>query len=83
MSSFLTISQATEGLPGTAPRLFTASSNDDVAAITTAGYMSDVVTAGRVNVGDILYIRYDVDGTPGTATYIVTATSGGSLVAYP
>lgn len=82
MSSFLTISQATEGLAGTAPRLFTASTNDNLAAIVTAGYMADIVASGRVNVFDILFINYDVDGTEASGTFIVTATSGGSLASY-
>lgn len=82
MSAFLTLSQVTGGLPGTAPRLFTASTNDNLAAITTAGYIADKVATGVVNVFDIIFINYDVDGTEASATFLVTATSSGSLISY-
>lgn len=80
MSAFLTLSQVSGGLPGTAPRLFTASTNGDYAAITTAGYMADLVAAGIVNVFDIIWINYDVDGTEAQGQFRVTGTSSGSLV---
>lgn len=83
MSNFLTISQTTGGLPGSAPRLFTASTNDTLAAITTAGYVADKVATGNFNVRDVLIITYDVDGTPGQGIFNVTSTSSGSLVAWP
>lgn len=82
MSAFLTLSQVSGGLPGTAPRIFTASTNGDLAAITTAGYMADLVANGTVNVFDILFINYDVDGSEAGGTFVVTSTSSGSLVSY-
>lgn len=82
MSAFLTLSQVSGGLPGTAPRIFTASTNDNLGAITTAGYMADKVATGVVNPFDIIFINYDVDGTEIGGTFIVTSTSSGSLVSY-
>ena len=82
MSNFLTLSQVSGGLPGSAPRLFTGSSNDNLAAITTAGYVADKVALGSLNINDLIWMNYDIDGTPGYGSFIVTNTSVGSLVAY-
>lgn len=82
MANFLTLAQVSGGFDGTAPTIFAASSNDTSAAITTAGYVADLVSAEIMKVRDVLFINYDLDGTPGQATYTVTATSGGSLVGY-
>lgn len=81
MSAFLTLSQVSGGLPGSAPRIFTASTNGNLAAITAAGYMADVVAKGLVNVLDILYINYDIAGTPTGGQFRVTGASSGTLVA--
>jgi hypothetical protein len=83
MSNFDTYSPATGGIPGTAPQLIVATTDDTLAAITTAGYMEDLYSAGMTKARDVWYVNYDVDGTPGSGIFLVTATSGGSLVAYP
>jgi len=87
MSDFLTLGQVTGGLGGTAPQLWVASTDDDLAAITTAGYVADKVTTvdgtpGVLSVGDVMTISYDDDGTPTTQMFLVTSTSGGSLVVW-
>lgn len=82
MSDFLTLAQVSGGLNGTAPRIFAASTNDDLAAVTTAGYVSNEITSGRMSVLDLLFLTYDVDGTPDMAMFEVTATSGGSLISF-
>lgn len=83
MSNFDTYSPATGGIPGTAPQLIVATTDDNLAAITTAGYMEDLYSAGMTKAFDVWYINYDVDGTEAAGVFLVTATSGGSLVAYP
>ena len=83
MSNFDTIAPAVQGDVGTAPKIFVATTDDDLAAITTAGYMSDLFSAGIVKAFDVLFINYDVDGTDASGIFQVTATSGGSLVSYP
>lgn len=75
MSNFLTLSQVSGGLTGTAPRLFTASTNDDLAAITATGYVDDLVANGNMNRRDIIFVTYDVDGTPGQGTYFISDTN--------
>lgn len=83
MSNFDTYTPATGGIPGTAPQLIVATTDDNLAAITTAGYLSDLYGAGMTKDFDIWYINYDVDGTEACGVFVVTSTSGGSLVAYP
>ncbi len=78
-----TLSQVTGGQVGTAPSLFVASSDQTAAVITTAGAVADLVASGIFKVRDIVYVNGDVDGTPFQNVYTVTATSSGSLVAYP
>lgn len=83
MSNFDTYTPATGGIPGTAPQLIVATTDDTLGAITTAGYLSDLYGAGMTKAFDVWYINYDVDGTEACGVFVVTATSGGSLVAYP
>lgn len=78
-----TFAKVTGGLSGTAPEIFVASSDQTEAVLTTAGAIADMVTAGLVKAKDVLYVNYDMDGTPGSNVYQVTSTSGGSLVGYP
>ncbi|MBX4189681.1 hypothetical protein KW791_00065 [Candidatus Parcubacteria bacterium] len=72
----------TGGISGTAPEIFVGSTDQTAAVITTAGAIATQYGYGIFKVGDILWINYDQDGTPGQNVYTVTATSGGSLVTY-
>ncbi len=73
---------ATAITPSTAPSVFAGTSDQTSAVITTAGAVADLVASGVFKVRDIIFMNYDIDGTPGQAIYTVTATSDGSLVAY-
>lgn len=83
MSNFDTYSPATGGIPGTAPQLIVATTDDTLIQITTAGYLEDLYSAGMVRALDVFFVNYDMDGTPGSGIFLVTAASGGSLEAYP
>lgn len=78
-----TLAKVTGGLSGTAPEIFVGSTDQTEAVITTAGAVADLVAAGILKVGDVLYVNYDQDGTPGQNVYTVTDTSDGSLITYP
>lgn len=82
MSAFDTLSPAIQGNPGTAPRIMSATTDNTLAEITTAGYVADLVAKKILKTFDILFINYDMDGTPGHGVFTVTATSSGSLVSY-
>lgn len=90
MSNFLSLAQVNTGLNGTAPTVWSATTDDNLAAITTAGYVADITTAdpatpnpvGKLKPFDIMFITYDVDGTEAVQAFVVTATSSGSLVAF-
>jgi hypothetical protein len=78
-----TLAKVTGGLSGTAPEIFVGSTDQTEAVITTAGAVADLVASGILKVGDVLYVNYDQDGTPGQNVYTVTDTSDGSLITYP
>jgi len=63
MSKFETLSLISEGNISTAPSIFIASTVDNLAAITTAGYMNDLGEAGIVKPNDVLYINYSDTST--------------------
>lgn len=82
MSNFLTYGRITGGFSGTAPDLWTASTDDNLATITAAGYMNDLAADGITKVNDVWYVNYDIDGTPGSNEYTVEFSSPNySLVA--
>ena len=56
MSNFSTFGQVSEGLPGTAPNIFQASTPDNLAAITAVGYLNDI--SAKVKLNDRVYINY-------------------------
>lgn len=56
MSNFGTMSQVSGGYPGTAPQIWSASTPDDLAAITTVGYLNDL--GDKVKQNDVFYINY-------------------------
>ena len=49
--------------------------NDD--SVVGAGYFNAV--SDMMNVNDLIIANIDVDGTPSTVFYVVTAASGGSV----
>jgi hypothetical protein len=79
MSNFDTFAIVTEGNTSTAPSIFIASTEDDLATITTAGYLNDKVPQIKEN--DVIYINYDDTSTfplnPGEAS-----TLGEFMVTY-
>lgn len=77
-----TIAKVTGGLSGTAPEMFVGSTDQTNAVIITAGALATQYAAGIFKAGDVLWINYDQDGTPGSNVYKVSAVSGGSLEVY-
>lgn len=77
-----TLAKVTGGLSGTAPEMFVGSTDQTNAVIVTAGAVADLYAAGIIKAGDVFYINYDQDGTPGANVYKANATSGGSLEVY-
>lgn len=57
MSDFSTLAPLAQGNPGTAPRMFVASTPDSVAEITATGYLNDLGT--KVKENDIFWINSD------------------------
>ena len=49
--------------------------NDDAAAVETAGYFNDL--ADEMKVGDIIEARLDLDGAPALREYIVSGNAAG------
>lgn len=78
MSDFLTINPLTGGDIGTAPNFLSASTNDALSVVMAAGYVEDLVNSHILKKNDILYINYDVDGTPGFGSFRVM--SDGTLI---
>ena len=56
MSNFATFTPVTAGLPGSAPIMFCASTNDSYATITAVGYLNDLFRYVKSN--DIWFINY-------------------------
>src|SRR5690348_9945311 len=76
MSNFLTITPLTGGDTGTAPTLYSASTNDTLSDVTDPGYMDDLYDNGVVKANDILWLNYDVDGTSTLELFKVTYSGG-------
>lgn len=83
MSNFLEFYTLNQGMPDTAQRVYVASTNDTLGTVTAANYLNDKVyttnTAvsgdyiynGPLQANDILFLAYDLDGTPGyTVGYV-------------
>lgn len=79
---FDTLAQISEGLVGTSPAIFVGSTDQTLAVITTAGAVATLYATKRIKAQDVIFINYDMDGTPGQFVATVTATSSGSLVGY-
>lgn len=58
-SHFITFSPALGGLPGTAAAVFSASTEDDEATITKAGYVNDLYIQKVIKDFDVLIVNYD------------------------
>lgn len=77
MSNILELTPMVGGQTNTAQKVFAASTNDALATVTTAGYLTDKVTAGVFSLNDVIFLAYDVDGTPGnTVGYVSTSSAG-------
>lgn len=63
MSNFNEFSPITDGLTGAAPALYTASTDDALATIEAAGYLTD--KSEFLKQDDVLFINYNVDATAG------------------
>lgn len=59
MSNFDTLSNLTGGRLGTAASIFSASTEDDLATITAAGYLNDLRDEGIVKQHDRFSINHD------------------------
>jgi len=68
MSNFETWTPTVQGVPGTAPRIFSASTEDNITQLTALGYLNDLIAKGHmVKDGDIFYINYsDTSDYPDT-----------------
>jgi hypothetical protein len=49
--------------------------NDDAAAVDTAGYFNEA--AGMLRVGDFVFGNFDLDGTPSHGVMVVVANAAG------
>ncbi len=58
-SNFQTLTPVTGGIPGTAPAVFTASTLDDEATLTKAGYINDFYERKQIKDRDWIFINYD------------------------
>jgi hypothetical protein len=61
MSNFSTFGRVSEGLAGTAPDVWTASTPDDLATITASGYLND--KSHQIKANDIMFINYSDTST--------------------
>lgn len=61
MSNFETLDQVDGGLPGTGPRIYSASTVDNLGAITTAGYLNDINK--KIKQNDLFYVNYSDTST--------------------
>lgn len=82
MSNFDTLSPMTEGLPGTAAQIFSATTDDSLGTITASGYVADLIMNDILKPFDIIFINYSVSGSEAQGLFTVTSTGGGSLVSY-
>ena len=64
-SNFLTFTPTTGGIPGTAPAEFTASTADDEATITKAGYVNDLYIQKIIKDHDVVIINYNAGKNSG------------------
>ena len=70
------------GIDEISPGMFAAATDANGAALVASGSVADKVAAKQIKVRDVVFINYDLDGTPTAGSFIVTATGGGSLAGY-
>ena len=63
------------GVAGTNRSLHAYVTNDDAAAVETGGYFNSL--SKRLQVGDIILVSLDMDGTPALRSYVVSSNSAG------
>ena len=86
MSNFDTFTPHTAGIPGFAPVGFDACTEDDLATITTAGYLDDLGAAKIVKRNDYFWINYlatDIASAVLALFRVEEAAGVFSLVAFP
>lgn len=88
MSNFDTLTPHVAGRAGLAPIGFDAATEDDLATITTAGYLNDLAVKGNIQVkhNDYFYINYlatDLASSVLAVFKVTEAASVFSLVAFP
>ena len=75
-SNFLTFTPAIGGLPGTAALVFSASTPDDEATITKAGYINDLYIQQIIKNFDVAIINYESGKHNGLFSVTNTAKEG-------
>lgn len=81
MSAFNTFTPMVQGVPGGAPRVFSACTDDDLGTITATGYLNDL-GAKHVKQNDVWYINYDEDSANSLGIFTVDVSGDDySLVA--
>ena len=86
MSNFDTLTPHVAGRAGTAPIGFDASTEDDLATITTVGYLNDLAADRIVKNNDYFYINYLATDIASAVLAVFRAEVVGndtSLVAFP
>jgi hypothetical protein len=69
---------------GKAPQIWAYLTNDTAAVVDTSGYFDNGNTTNTgmrnsMNVGDLIYVSADADGSPTYGLHIVTANSAGVI----
>lgn len=81
--AFDTISLVSSGFEGTAPRIWSITTDNLLSDLLALGAIASFVSANQLKVGDILFANYNVANFPSTnglsAQFIVNGNSGGSL----
>ena len=75
-SNFKTITTAIGGLPGTAAQVFSASTDDNEATITKAGYINDLYARKQIKDFDVMIINYESGKNSGLFSVKNTAKAG-------
>ena len=88
MSNFDTFTPLTAGTAGTAPVTFSASTEDDLVALTAVGYLNDKAAEKVVKRLDIFQVNYlattqDLATAVAATFYVEVTGSDYSLVSYP
>lgn len=63
MSNFQTLTPIVQGVPGDAPRIYSAVTVDDNSTITATGYVNDLYAYNLLKPNDIVFLNYSDTGT--------------------